>query len=102
MRSAWLLAVGLCSLGYVAAAARAEDMQACVVGGGRIHLLTVARPIAGAGQIVVKLKFAGINPADWKRASGKPEDPDIGTPVDPNVLIPGLDGSGVVESIGAG
>lgn len=77
-------------------------MQACVVSGGRIHLLTVARPVARTGQIVVKLKFAGINPADWKRASGKPEDPDVGIPDDPNAPIPGLDGSGVVESIGAG
>jgi NADPH:quinone reductase-like Zn-dependent oxidoreductase len=102
MRGRFLLVAGLGALAVAGAAAQAQDMQACVVSGGRIHLLTVARPIAGAGQIVVKLKFAGINPADWKRASGKPEDPDIGIPVDASPLIPGLDGAGVVESIGAG
>jgi len=82
--------------------AGAATMQAAVVSGSRIRVQTVTRPTARAGEVLVKLRYAAVNPADWKRASGAPEDPLIGEPRDEQVPIPGLDGSGVIVGLGAG
>jgi NADPH:quinone reductase-like Zn-dependent oxidoreductase len=75
-------------------------MQAAVVTGSRIRVQEVPRPITRAGEVLVKLQYASVNPADWKRASGTPEDPQIGKPRDGQMPIPGLDGSGVVVALG--
>ena len=80
----------------------APTMQASVVTGSRIRVQTVPRPMVRAGEVLVKLRYAAVNPADWKRASGAPEDPQIGKPRDERVPIPGLDGSGVIVELGAG
>jgi NADPH:quinone reductase-like Zn-dependent oxidoreductase len=94
--------VGLSSLTMVCRTSLAADMRAAVVSGSTIHVRTVARPVAHAGQVLVKLAYAGVNPADWKRASGRPEDPKVGKPADARVPIPGLDGAGVIAAVGAG
>jgi NADPH:quinone reductase-like Zn-dependent oxidoreductase len=77
-------------------------MQAAVVNAGRIRVQEVPRPAAQAGEVLVKLQFASVNPADWKRASGKPEDPQIGIPRAGQPAIPGMDGAGIIETVGSG
>ncbi|HEY6452836.1 MAG TPA: NADP-dependent oxidoreductase [Steroidobacteraceae bacterium] len=98
-------------------AAPALSMQAAVAAGGRVPVRTVARPVATPGQVLVKLRFAGVNPADWKAASGRPEQPepagaaasaaaniaDEDTAAGPaRGAIPGVDGSGIIVALGAG
>ncbi len=60
-----------------------------------MRLEDVAPPQAGAGQVVVRLAAAGVNPVDAYIRSGqyarKPELP----------YTPGTDGAGIVEAIGA-
>jgi NADPH:quinone reductase-like Zn-dependent oxidoreductase len=85
-------------------------MQALVVNAGRIQLREVARPLAGAGQVLVKLHYAAVNPGDWKTAAAA-DDP--AAPVtaaaatavlDPAAApaIPGVDGAGVIAAVGPG
>jgi NADPH:quinone reductase-like Zn-dependent oxidoreductase len=71
-------------------AADGAAMQAAVAGAGTVRVQTLARPAVAAGQVLVKLRFAGVNPADWKDAPARA------------AAIPGLDGSGVVMGLGAG
>jgi NADPH:quinone reductase-like Zn-dependent oxidoreductase len=55
----------------------------------------VPKPVPSASEVLVRVKAAGVNPADWQIRSGKrtrlPE---------PFTMIPGLDLSGVVEEPG--
>jgi NADPH:quinone reductase-like Zn-dependent oxidoreductase len=88
--------------GPVAAATAPAAMQAAVVHGGRILIVTVPRPTPRAGEILVRVHDASVNPADWKRANGKPEDPDVGRPPPASAAIPGLDAAGFVAEVGAG
>jgi NADPH:quinone reductase-like Zn-dependent oxidoreductase len=83
-------------------AAGAASMQAAVVTGGRIIIQSVPRPVPAADEVLVKLQFASVNPADWKRASGRPEDTQIGEPRNPQVVIPGMDGAGTIDALGPG
>lgn len=57
---------------------------------------TVSDPVAGGGQVVVRVRAAGVNPVDTYIRSGthaiKPALP----------YTPGSDGAGEVESVGAG
>ena len=72
-------------------------MRAAVVGAGNIRVREIARPVAAAGQVLVRMRYASVNPADWKSAGGKPEDPAARA-----AQVPGVDGSGVIAGIGAG
>jgi NADPH:quinone reductase-like Zn-dependent oxidoreductase len=94
---AWL---ALASLGLHAAGI--PTMQAAVVTGSRITLQTVPRPVPAPNEVLVKLQFASVNPADWKRASGRPEDTQIGEPRNAQLAIPGMDGSGTIDALGRG
>jgi NADPH:quinone reductase-like Zn-dependent oxidoreductase len=80
--------------------ASAAMMQAAVVTGSRIAIEWVRRPLPRPGQLLIRIHDAGVNPADWKRASGTPEDPSIGKASSAHVAIPGMDAAGVVEAIG--
>ena len=63
-----------------------------------LHLRDAPDPAAGAGEIVVDIHAASVNPADWKVREGLRRD-DV--PVSfPHVL--GRDFSGVVREVGAG
>ena len=85
-------------------------MQAAVVSGGTIHVQQVARPVAGPGQVLVQVRYAGVNPADWKTAGGPAEEPAALTGAAiPNAAgspvpgpIPGVDASGVIAALGRG
>ena len=81
-----------------AVAADAAPMRAAVVSAATIRVRDVARPVAGPGQVLVQIRYAGVNPADWKRAGGKPEDPAARAPAP----IPGVDGAGVIARLGHG
>ena len=56
-------------------------------------------PEPGEGEVLVRIRAAGINPVDWKICAGEA----IATRLkDPFPFIPGWDVSGVVEAAGAG
>jgi len=65
-------------------------------GPGVLKVENVADPVAGPGQVLVAVKAAGVNPADTYMRTGtyarKPSLP----------YTPGMDGGGVVESVGSG
>jgi NADPH:quinone reductase-like Zn-dependent oxidoreductase len=82
--------------------ANAASMQAAVVSGARVSIQTVPRPVPAADEVLIRLQFASVNPADWKRASGRPEDPSIGEPREGRPAIPGLDGAGTIAALGSG
>src|SRR5579863_586344 len=46
-------------------------MQAALARGGRVRLQTLPRPRPAAGEVLVAVRFAGVNPGDWKYASGR-------------------------------
>jgi NADPH:quinone reductase-like Zn-dependent oxidoreductase len=100
------LAVLLAASAATRVAAEVATMRAAVVSAGTIRVREFARPIAGPGQVLVRLHYAGVNPADWKAAGGSAEDPTA--PAAPAIAnsaatpIPGVDGSGVIAAVGRG
>jgi NADPH:quinone reductase-like Zn-dependent oxidoreductase len=58
----------------------------------------VAAPTPDAGELLIKVEAASVNPLDWKTRAGYLKD------FFPHSLpfIPGWDGSGVVEAVGSG
>lgn len=74
-------------------AARAHDYGAPET----LVLEQVERPAPNADQVLIRLNAAGVNPADWKYQAGyyKQYMP-LSFP-----WIPGMEGSGVVEAVGA-
>lgn len=62
------------------------------------ELMDLPKPTPGAGEILVKLRAAGVNPLDWKIADGTFQ------PAQPHTfpLILGVDGAGTVEAVGPG
>jgi NADPH:quinone reductase-like Zn-dependent oxidoreductase len=75
-------------------------MRAAVIdgygGSDRLEVREIARPAPGAGQLLVRVRAAGINPLDWKVRRG-----DLRF-VMPQKFpwIPGYDTAGIVEEIG--
>lgn len=57
----------------------------------------VATPMAGPGQVLIKLAAASINPMDAKLASGEWRPAPVMFP-----MVLGVDGAGVVEAVGEG
>ncbi len=59
----------------------------------------VPRPVPGPGQVLIALRAAGVNPADWKRREGLrgPGEPEPRFPV-----VFGREAAGVVEETGPG
>lgn len=60
-------------------------------------LAQVARPVAGAGQVLVRIHASGVNPLDIKIAAGQAAHARVALPA-----IPGIDLAGVVVALGAG
>lgn len=61
-----------------------------------LRLEDIPEPVAGKGQVVVRIKAAGVNPVDtYVRAGVYPRKPAL-------PYTPGADGAGVVESVGEG
>lgn len=67
-------------------------MQAIVLLDGKLSVQTVNRPAPGNGEVLVKVRAAGVNPADWKRAVRPSSTP----------VTPGWDIAGVISAVGPG
>lgn len=64
--------------------------------GGPATLVELPKPVPGAGEVLVRLAAAGVNPFDRKVADGMMD----GSMPHTFPLVLGVDGAGVVESIG--
>jgi NADPH:quinone reductase-like Zn-dependent oxidoreductase len=59
--------------------------------GGPVALMTLPIPEIGAGEVLIRVRVAGVNPFDWKVADGVLKDEkEHRFP-----LIPGFDAAGV-------
>lgn len=76
-----------------------HTMRAVVLAAYNTPLLLqdVARPVAGPGQVLVRIHASGVNPVDTKISAGQAAHAQ---PVLPAIL--GIDMAGVVEDVGAG
>lgn len=74
-----------------------KTIQARDYGGPEVLVLEQApRPEPNADQVLIQLKFAGVNPADWKYRSGMfKQFMPLTFP-----WTPGLEGSGIVQAVG--
>jgi NADPH:quinone reductase-like Zn-dependent oxidoreductase len=83
--------VGLALLLSLGAEAAPDKMQAAEVGeGGRLSVQTRPVPQPGAGEVLIKVRAAGVNPVDWKAALRR-----LG-------MVPGTDVSGTIDTLGEG
>ena len=65
--------------------------------GGPVALIDLPTPEIGAGEVLIRVRAAGVNPFDWKVADGELKDVlEHRFP-----LILGFDAAGVVERVGA-
>jgi NADPH:quinone reductase-like Zn-dependent oxidoreductase len=62
----------------------------------RLELREIRRPEPGSGQLLVRVRAAGVNPIDWKIRSGRLR---LVLPARPP-LVPGFDVAGEVAAIG--
>jgi NADPH2:quinone reductase len=74
-------------------------MQAIVLNAFNEELTmhTIARPVAGAGQVLVRVLASGVNPVDIKISKGQAAHAKVTLPA-----VPGIDMAGVVEALGEG
>jgi NADPH2:quinone reductase len=65
-------------------------------GGPEVRVLEdLPEPVAGDGQVVVRLHAAGVNPVDvYIRSAAQGRNPVL-------PYVPGMDGAGVIESVGS-
>lgn len=81
----------------VSGGARMREVRAVAFGGPEVlRLVEAARPEPGAGEVLVRVRAAGVNPADWRIRSGQV--PKYGPPP----LTLGLDLAGTVVAAGPG
>ena len=68
-----------------------------------LKLREIERPVAGPGEVLVRVHAAGVNPADWHIMAGLPSLVRLAfgfrRPKNP---VRGLDVAGVVDAVGAG
>jgi NADPH2:quinone reductase len=65
--------------------------------GGALVLTELAKPVAGAGQVLVRVEASGVNPLDTKIRAGQAGHAQSKLPA-----VLGLDLAGVVEAVGDG
>ena len=65
--------------------------------GGPIALMDLPTPETGAGEVLIRVRAAGVNPFDWKVADGELKDQMTHR----FPLILGFDAAGVIERVGA-
>ncbi len=88
-------------LAGVSVAATPTEMQAILADGTGpegLKLQTLSVPQPGAGQVLVKIYAAAVNPVDWKTRAG----PAGAPPPKLDPFIPGRDIAGIVVKAGAG
>jgi NADPH:quinone reductase-like Zn-dependent oxidoreductase len=68
-------------------------------GGDALRFDEIALPLAGPGEVVVRVRASSVNPVDWKVCSGqlKAMFPESLLP-----LVPGADLAGTIDQLGAG
>jgi NADPH:quinone reductase-like Zn-dependent oxidoreductase len=82
-----LSALALCA----AAHAAPDKMQAIEIGmDGSLSVQSRSVPRPNAGEVLIKVRAAGVNPVDWKVAPRR-----VG-------MVPGVDAAGVIDSLGEG
>jgi NADPH:quinone reductase-like Zn-dependent oxidoreductase len=87
MRSIWLAALTISAV----AVAAPEKMRGVQIGaGGSLSVQEMAVPRPGAGEVLIKVRAAGVNPVDWKIAASR-----VGQ-------VAGTDVAGVIDSLGEG
>lgn len=78
-------------------------LQVCYGPPSQLALVRVPRPVAGPGQLLVRVHAAGVNPLDWHYLHGQPYimrlSSGLGRQSDPRT---GVDFAGTVEAVGAG
>lgn len=67
-------------------------------GGGTLQLMDLPEPRPGPGEILIRVKAAGVNPVDWKIREGMLK----GRLPHEFPLIPGWDAAGIVSKNGVG
>jgi NADPH:quinone reductase-like Zn-dependent oxidoreductase len=73
-----------------------KEMRAvCLKADGGLQVKTVPVPVPGAGQVLVKISAAPVNPSDMARIKHLPE-------TEKSSFIAGIEGSGVVVASGKG
>lgn len=86
--------IPLASLGLMlgnAATAAPDKMQAVEVApDGNLSVQTRPVPQPGAGEVLIRVRAAGVNPVDWKIAQRR-----VG-------MVPGVDVAGTIDSLGEG
>lgn len=83
----------VCSALLLGLGARAapQTMQGVQVGdGGTLSVREMPVPRPGAGEVLIRVRAAGVNPVDWKVASAR-----VGQ-------VPGTDVAGVIDALGEG
>ena len=65
-------------------------------GSSVLEVEEVPTPSPGAGEVLVRVVVAGVNPTDWKSRAGATG--GLGF----EFQVPGQDGAGVVEAVGGG
>jgi NADPH:quinone reductase-like Zn-dependent oxidoreductase len=88
--------------GIAVSLAATPTMQQAIVQTGHggpevLSLQTVPVLEPGAGQVLIRVYAAAVNPTDWKTRSAAP-----GYPVISGTIIPGGDVAGVIERLGPG
>ncbi len=61
-----------------------------------LHLVERPDPVAGPGEVLVRIHYSGVNPSDVKRRSGIRERSPF------PLVIPHNDGAGVIQAVGPG
>src|SRR5688572_14159251 len=86
-----LLAATISFISIGLATAAPTTMQGVRVGqGGTLSVAEFPVPKPSAGEVLIQARAAGVNPVDWKIAGGR-----VGQ-------VPGIDVSGVIDSLGEG
>lgn len=94
-------AAALLLAGFAQAATEAETMKAIRYDAygppSVLHYDDAPKPVAAAGEVLIKVQAAGVNPIDWKLRKGRPGATHHG-----QATTPGFDVSGTVAALGPG
>lgn len=62
----------------------------------KLSVVSIPHPVPAAGEVLVRVRFSGVNPTDWKsRKSG-------GNASVSDVVVPNQDGAGEIVAVGEG
>ena len=63
-----------------------------------LELVERPEPVAGAGEVLVRIAISGVNPTDWKTRRGSAPGQTLPFPEQ----VPDQDGAGTIEAVGPG